>query len=286
MNRKILAAGAAAAILMTTGVTMGSSQAQADSSQVYVVHALDATGAGLGGTTVTVCLDGSPVDGLTSFSMGDAVGPVTLPAGDYNILVMVGADAACDPGTAVINQDVTVPAGSNNLSLVAFWSVELEGPALGAFSNPIECTEPGEGRAVARHVADAPPVNLVTGGNTVATGLANGAQAALDLPADTYPIDVVIPPSTTVASVDLPVVSAQVTIAYVAGNSPVLIGNGSSELTPVTAFTQILSAETCAPVTTTTTAAPTTTTAAPTPTTAPAPAPAARPMAAAATYTG
>lgn len=224
-----------------------------DTGTVYIAHGID-VGGGLGGFPVTVCVNNDIID--DDFRTGEVIGPVELPAGTYEAEVFAGTVANCD-GTPAIAASIPVTAGTNATAM-AYWAVGAEqGPSLALLPNPVDCTEAGEGRVVARHAAGAPPVDVLADGSPLFTGLANGEQDSADVPAGTYSVDVIVPPDTPVLEdIPLTVTEGQVSIAYVIGNV-----DG-----PPTAFVQEIPVEECpAPTTTTTTTTTlvTTTTAAP-----------------------
>jgi hypothetical protein len=152
-----------------------------ETSRVYVVHAID-IGGGIGGNAVTVCVDGDKA--LTGFETGDVSEPLEIPGGSYDIAVILGADEDC-ADAAVIEQTVGVAPGID-LSLVAYYDVDDEAFALVEMLNPVECYPAGQGRVTARHLANAPPVDVRAGTAVVAGDLANGQQATLTVPASDY----------------------------------------------------------------------------------------------------
>jgi hypothetical protein len=65
-------------------------------------------------------------------------------------------------------------------------------PELVAFANDTGSVAAGSGRLVVRHVAAAPAVDVYAGASKVVSGLVNGQQAALTVPAGTVPAKVTL----------------------------------------------------------------------------------------------
>ncbi|MEM8904956.1 MAG: DUF4397 domain-containing protein, partial [Actinomycetota bacterium] len=183
--------------------------AQDDNSDVYVLH-------GIPGVTVDVYVNGDLT--LEDFEPMDIAGPLSLPAGDYQIEIFA-ADADPEADDAVIDVTPAVPGGAN-LSVVAHLDADGN-PTASAFVNDLSETAAGEGRVSIRHTAAAPAVDIVAADAPVAglTNISNGGEAVVDLPADDYPTGIAAT-GTTEVLFDAPVtVSAgQNTIVYAVGD--------------------------------------------------------------------
>ncbi len=204
--------------LLTTLATIGlfapGASAQ-DTSDVFVVH-------GIPGVTVDVYVDGDLT--LEGFEPEAIAGPLSLPAADYRIQIFAASDdapASAEDRTddAVIDVTPAVPGGAN-LSVVAH--LDADGaPTLGAFVNDLDTIDAGEGRVTVRHTAAAPAVDIVAGGAAVdgLTGLANGGEAVVALPADAYPTGLAAA-GTTEVLVDAPITIAEGTnlVVYAIGD--------------------------------------------------------------------
>ncbi len=200
--------------LATFGLFAPAASAQ-DTSDVYVVH-------GIPGVTVDVYVNGDLT--LEGFEPEAVAGPLTLPAADYQIEIFAAADDA--PATsadrdddAVIDVTPTVPGGAN-LSVVAH--LDADGaPTLGAFVNDVATIDAGQGKVTVRHTAAAPTVDIVAAGAAVdgLTGLSNGEEAVVALPADAYPTGIAAA-GTTEALVDAPITIAEGTnlVVYAIGD--------------------------------------------------------------------
>lgn len=177
-------------------------------SDVYVAH-------GIPGVAVDVYVNGDLT--LPGFMPKDVEGPLALPEGSYDITVYAaGANPASDP--AVITQTVAVPAGQ---SVTAIANIEGGTPKLSAFVNDAGPTLPGQAKAVVRHTADAPTVDIQLDGADALSGLAPGAEASAPLPAGTYDVDVEVSP-------DGPVALPLGEVAFAAGTTTTVYAIGSA----------------------------------------------------------
>ena len=154
---------------------------------------------------------------LEDFTFGTVTDPLTLPAGDYDIAIYA-ADADPAAGDPALANTVTLPAGAN-ASIVA----NLDGsgnPMLSVFVNDISNTDAGNGRVTARHLAAAPDVDIWAGDNPLFTGVPNGAEGVADVPAGTYPIQIVPAGATepVVFEADVNVPEGSNVIAYAIGS--------------------------------------------------------------------
>lgn len=162
-------------------------------SDVYVVH-------GIPGVTVDVYVNGALT--LDSFDPESVAGPLSLPAGDYDIDIFAEAETAPAASSgrsdaAVIDVTAAVPGGES-VSVVAH--LDASGtPSLTAFVNDLSDTARSEGRVTIRHTAEAPAVDIIAGGAAVApfTNLTNGNEAVADLPAGDYPTGIAAAGTTT-----------------------------------------------------------------------------------------
>ncbi|GAA4884386.1 DUF4397 domain-containing protein [Actinomycetospora straminea] len=172
MRRLARAAGGvliASAIALTTA---GTAAAQ-ETGTVYVVH-------GIPDTPVDVYVDGERA--LDDFAPGTSQGPLDLPSGPHQVAIFP-ADAADDSGEALLSGQADVPAGGN-VTLAAHLTAEGQ-PALSPLVNEVGSVPAGQARVVVRHLAAAPAVDVLAGGQPVVQGLTNPNQEALEVPAGT-----------------------------------------------------------------------------------------------------
>ncbi len=213
--RRPLVALMALAAALALMVPFLSGRAGAADSSVYVVH-------GIPGVTVDVYVQGDLT--LPGFTPGTTAGPLTLPAGDYDIQVFPAiasppqaASARVD--AAVITQTATVPSGAN-VSVVA----DLVGgsPVLTPFVNDVSAVPEGSSRVTVRHSADAPNVNVLVNGQVAIANLAPGAQASAVLPAGDYTVTVELTDGTPLPALSPGAVSipaAKNVIVYAVGSA-------------------------------------------------------------------
>lgn len=200
-----LATGAAAAL-----VTLGAVPAQAadGDATLSVLH-------GVPDLTVDVWVNDELT--LDDFKPGDLAGPLDLPAGTYSVAI-TAADATDASDPAIGPVDLTLDAGK---SYTAAAHLDAEGnPTASLFTNDTSKTEAGEGRLTVRHVAAAPAVDVLAGGDAVISDLANGKEEVLDLPAGTVPAAVAAAGTTepVLGPADVEVAEGTNTIVYAWGS--------------------------------------------------------------------
>lgn len=142
--------------------------AQADVT-AYVVHGIDGDDFALDpALPVDVSVGGACA--LTGFEFGDRVGPIPLPAGDYDISIFLADETNPCEGTEVIDLDgVTLPEGAN-ATIIAHRTADgmpVDGDLLGLgvtaslFANDFSSTGRGKARVIVQHTAFAPSVDVV-----------------------------------------------------------------------------------------------------------------------------
>lgn len=147
----------------------------AAAAHVTVVH-------GVLGLTVDVYVNGALT--LEDFAPRTIAGPLALPAGSYDIVIVA---ANGDPASPAI-QDTATLSGGTDVSLVAHLAAD-GAPTLTAFANDVRPAGLLQGRIAVRHAAAAPrvdvPVSLRLGGWLLPVltlrGISNGEQRALAL---------------------------------------------------------------------------------------------------------
>jgi len=165
---------------------LGGVAAAADNASVSVVH-------GIPKTPVNVFVNGKLT--LRDFQPGKVAGPLSLPAGSYQVRVFPAANTA-GTGNPVISATATVPAGAN-VSLVAHLDTAGK-PVLTPYVNDVSRVAAGQARLVVRHTAAAPAVDVRAGGTPVVRGLTNPRQQELTVPAGSVRADVVLADTSTV----------------------------------------------------------------------------------------
>jgi hypothetical protein len=181
--------------------------AKAD-SKVTVVH-------GIPGQPVDVYVNGEKT--IPDFQPGKVAGPLSLPAGDYDIALTKPGDAIGDALLTV--EDAEVP-GDANISLVAHLD-EAGKPVLTPFANDTSKLGAGKTRLIVRHTAAAPAVDIRAGGEPVFEGVTNGKEGKADLDAGGVSADVVLAGTDTrvLGPADLDLAEGTATIVYAVGSA-------------------------------------------------------------------
>ncbi len=210
MRTRLLAGTAAGALgLAAVALTAGPASA-ADDAALSVLH-------GVPDLTVDVYVNGELT--LDDFEPGKLAGPLDLPAGTYTVAI-TAADAADDSDPAIGPVDLELAAGTN-YTAVAHLDASGE-PTATLFTNDTSATKAGEGRLTVRHVAAAPAVDVLAGGDAVISGLENPDEKVLDLPAGTVSASVVAAGTTEPALLgpaDVNVAEGTNTIVYAWGSA-------------------------------------------------------------------
>ncbi|GIF77841.1 DUF4397 domain-containing protein [Asanoa siamensis] len=197
----LIAFGAAGAFLS------GPALARAN-SQVFVVH-------GIPGQPVDVYVNGDKT--IADFQPGKVAGPLSLPAGQYDIALTKPGDALANALLTVDDADVP---GDANISLVAHLSAAGD-PALTPFANDTTTLAAGKARLVVRHTAAAPAVDVRAGGEPVFEDLTNPNESKADIDAGTVSADVVLAGTSTrvLGPADLDLKEGTATIVYAVGSA-------------------------------------------------------------------
>jgi hypothetical protein len=181
----------------------------ADTASVSVVH-------GIPKTPVNVFVNGKLT--LRNFKPGTVAGPLSLPAGSYQVRVFPPGNTA-GTGTPVISATANVPAGAN-VSLVAHLDPAGK-PTITPFVNDVSRLAAGQARLIVRHTAAAPAVDVRAGGTPVIRGLTNPQQRELTLPAGSVRADVVLAGTSTVVigPATVPLGEGTATVGYAIGSA-------------------------------------------------------------------
>jgi hypothetical protein len=183
--RRILVATAAAALALAPAAAL----AQDGEAEVVAVHGIPEsvlTGLGAPDSEVDVYAEGAYDAPLVTFSFGDT-GVLDVPAGDYTLEVYVaGQDPEAEDPTLTLGP-ATLAAGSST-SVVAHLDADGN-PGLNAYANETD----GTGIQVF-HTAAFGPVDILSEGEVVLGGAANGDTARIDIPGGTTVPDVGVAP--------------------------------------------------------------------------------------------
>ena len=204
------AAGALALGLVASIAALPASAATGSSAKLSVLH-------GVPDLTVDVWVNGERT--LDDFTPGTLAGPLDLPAGTYSVAI-TAADAADASSPAIGPVDLTLAAGGNYTAVA---HLDASGdPTATLFTNDTKATTAGQGRLTVRHVAAAPGVDVLAGGQAVVSNLTNPNEQTLDLPAGTVSASVVATGTTEPALLgpaDVPVTEGALTVVYAWGSA-------------------------------------------------------------------
>ena len=182
--------------------------AQSGDGEVTVVH-------GIPDLTVDVYVNGDLT--LEDFEYGTVAGPLTLPAGSYD-LEIYAADADPAAGDPALAGTADLPAGA--YATIAAYLQEGGAPTLGVFVENNSTVAAGNARITARHLADFGAVDVLANDGAVWEGVTNGVGADTEVPADTYNIKITAAGDASVVAfdADLPLGEGTNTIAYAIGS--------------------------------------------------------------------
>ena len=125
-------------------------------------------------------LDGSDTPALSGFEYQKVTDPMAVPVGVHTAAVY---EAGADPASAkpVVTGSFEVKEGAD-ISVVA--QRDAEGtPSLVVFDNAVPPLAPGEAQLWVRHVAVAPPVDVLVDGQPTFDEVSNGSVEAAVIPA-------------------------------------------------------------------------------------------------------
>ena len=186
--------------------------AAAETASVSVLH-------GVPDAVVDVCANGEEL--IADFKPGTLAGPLDLPPGTYTIAVVADEPTTnCDADPIIGPADVSVEGG---MSYTVVAHLDADGkPTATPFVNDTEAAAAGSGKLTARHVAQAPEVDVLVDGDSVGS-FSNGNEIGpAELPAGEYGVEIqaggtAVP--TTPALDAVPIADGQNTIAYAWGTA-------------------------------------------------------------------
>ena len=178
-------------------------------AKLSVLHAVP-------GLTVDVYVDGERT--INDFKPGTLAGPLELPGGTYSVAI-TAADAEDDSDPAIGPVDLD-RRGRRQLH-------RRRPPRRGrrpdrhrCSTNDTSTVDAGQGRLTVRHVAAAPAVDVLAGGEAVIEGLSNPDEESLELDAGTVEASVAAAGTTdpVIGPADVTVKEATTTIVYAWGS--------------------------------------------------------------------
>ncbi|VXB26337.1 Lipoprotein [Arthrobacter sp. 9AX] len=180
-----------------------------DPAQLSVLH-------GVPGLTVDVWVDGTLT--LDDFTPGSLAGPLELAAGDYEIAI-TAPDAASADNPVIGPVTVDLEEGGNYTAVA---HLDADGaPTATLFTNDTKAPRNNnKGKLTVRHVAAAPAVDVLAGGEPVIEGLRNPDEATLKLKAGTISASVAAAGTTAplIGPADVTVEGGKNTIVYAWGS--------------------------------------------------------------------
>jgi len=178
MRKRIVGLGVGMALAVSM---FSASPAAAADASLNVVHAIP-------GVDVDVCVNGGVA--IADFNPGEVVTGVPLPAGSYDVKIVVAGDT-CDD-TAVLQADGVELESGKNYTAIAH--LEEDGtPTIGLFTNNVKPLEKGQARLTVRHAAAAPAVDVWANGSVLLQDVTNGASATMRVPTGVYAAWVSLP---------------------------------------------------------------------------------------------
>ena len=207
MRTRTLSAAAAASLALVFAGAGAASAADGDAT-LSVLH-------GVPDLTVDVYVNDELT--LDDFKPGDMAGPLELAPGTYTVAI-TAADAA-DASEPAIGPVDLILEGDTSYTAVAHLDADGS-PTATLFTNDPSKTAAGEGRLTVRHVAAAPGVDILAGGDAVISDLANPDEKVLDLPAGTVSAAVAAAGTTEplIGPADVEVAEGVNTIVYAWGS--------------------------------------------------------------------
>lgn len=170
---------------------------------------------GVPGLTVDVWVDGKLA--LDNFKPGTLAGPLNVPDGDHKVAITgAGATSADHPVIGPVTVDLEE---GRDYTAVAHLAADGT-PTATLFTNDTSASPDGKGKLTVRHVAAAPAVDVLAGGNAVIEGLTNRHQKTLTLKAGTVPASVAAEGTTAplIGPADVKVTAGKNTIVYAWGS--------------------------------------------------------------------
>lgn len=202
----------------------------ADSGYLFIVH-------GVPGRDVSASLDPTlPVDILINddvctergMTYGSMLGPLTLPAAQYNIKISPANSLLPCSNSPMLDSNVTVAAGEDVSEIFALNS--KGNPSLVHFANNFASVAENEVRVVLTNSADAPELQITLLGlnsnKKYTFNVEPGQKVGPILPADEYTIEVAANNSVLVPPQAFILPSRSTTLVYATGNAT----NGSLSL--------------------------------------------------------
>jgi len=158
------------------------SEAAQKKASISVFHAIPE---GYGADVVDIYADGGRI--MNNVKSGELKSMRVRP-GTYDIEIYVNGERPKVDEPILEIDRVTFLSGT--CSTVTANLDEVGTPTTNVFANCVARNPVGEGRITVRHIAAAPAVDVLAGGNVIFGNLTNGSAATKRLPASTYAVTV------------------------------------------------------------------------------------------------
>ena len=189
--KRVAVVGALVALVASGGAAVSATAVEASTKKasISVFHAIPA---GLGVNVVDVYADGGRI--INNLKSGELKSLRVRP-GTYDLEIYVNGERPRRDDPVLEVENVTFLAGT--CSTVTANLDEDGTPTTNVFANCVARNGPGEGRVTVRHIAAAPAVDVLAGGNVVFGNITNGGSATKQVPAATYAMTVNLADSET-----------------------------------------------------------------------------------------
>ncbi|MFE6254727.1 DUF4397 domain-containing protein [Agromyces sp. NPDC057865] len=205
MNTIMVGIGAGALLALGAAVPADAAEGTA---MLSVLH-------GVPDLTVDVYVNGELT--LDDFEPGDLAGPLELPAGTYTVAI-TASDAPDASQPAIGPVDLPLDAGGDYTAVA---HLDADGdPTATLYANDVSGIAAGQGRLTVRHVAAAPAVDVLAGGQPVITNLSNPDEQTLELAPGTVSASVAATGTTepVIGPADVTVSEGTLTVVYAWGS--------------------------------------------------------------------
>ena len=189
--KRLAVVGALTALVASSSAAVSASTVEASThkASISVFHAIPA---GLGVNVVDVYADGGRI--INNLKSGE-IKNLRVRPGTYDLEIFVNGERPQRDEPVLEIENVTFLAGT--CSTVTANLDEVGTPTTNVFANCVARNGRGEGRVTVRHIAAAPAVDVLAGGNVVFGNITNGGSATKQVSAATYAMTVNLADSDT-----------------------------------------------------------------------------------------
>lgn len=167
-------------------------------------------------------------DSISGFAFRDTYDLSSLAGSTVGVVI-----SAAGSDETLLEVDRLVLPASGNVSVLLHLKVDGS-PSLSTFENDLSAVGAGQSRLVIRHLAAAPPVDVLAAGEVVFEGLGNGQERSADLGAGE--VSATLVPS----GEDGPVIIGPADLPLVEGDMMIVYGLGSFDEDTMTVITETI----------------------------------------------